>query len=35
MLDTESLALIDLLINERGASRPELKDQMKEVDPKK
>ena len=32
MLDTESLALIDLILNERGASHPELKEQMKEVE---
>ncbi len=32
MLDTESLALIDLLINERGADNPALKDQLKEVE---
>ncbi|MBR2641924.1 MAG: type II/IV secretion system protein [Lentisphaeria bacterium] len=32
MLDTESMALIDLLLSELGASRPELKDQLKEVE---
>ena len=32
MLDTESMALIDLLLSELGSSRPELKDQLKEVE---
>lgn len=32
MLDTESMALIDLLLAERGASRPELQEQLKEVE---
>ena len=32
MLDTESMALIDLLLTEQGPSRPELKDQLKEVE---
>ena len=32
MLDTESMALIDLLLSEQGAARPELKEQLKEVE---
>ncbi len=32
MLDTESLALIDLLISERSAQRPGLKEQLKDVE---
>ena len=32
MLDTESLALIDLILNERGASNPALEEQLKEVE---
>ncbi len=32
MLDTESMALIDLLLAERGDTRPELKEQLKEVE---
>ena len=32
MLDTESMALIDLLLSEQGAARPELKEQLKDVD---
>ena len=31
MLDIESTALVDLLVNARGESRPGLKDQLKEV----